>query len=389
MNNTNENTVFENNEKVKIEYVNPLNPNEVLKINDKLNDIKMPEVETTVEEPVKEISEQGDELIESNNNLKKKKKKKLLFIILTLVLLVFILVGILVIPKFLKKDPVDQTPVVEVQSPQEENKITLSNIISNSTNNVFYNTLTSTYTVNIVEENNSIVFNLNSIDQTNPINKQIIFKLNDRNLNITLNTLSDNTDNLNAIYAIMDSIGQYYGHEIDEVGNYLYSIHDNYKFNVPSIGTLENVDPATGLATGIVEISIDIDANISTNGLETMTFNIDNLSLYSDIIKNNTITLKRGDLVLFTNNNVDKYTILVGERKTLTDNSYNTITSVIQLLYPEEIDSFKSKFTSLSTISFDKYKITVDPVLDANTYPQYQNNYKFVLIEITKPVVIQ
>jgi len=389
MNNTNENTVFENNEKVKIEYVNPLNPNEVLKINDKLNDIKMPEVETTVEEPVKEISEQGDELIESNNNLKKKKKKKLLFIILTLVLLVFILVGILVIPKFLKKDPVDQTPVVEVQSPQEENKITLSNIISNSTNNVFYNTLTSTYTVNIVEENNSIVFNLNSIDQTNPINKQIIFKLNDRNLNITLNTLSDNTDNLNAIYAIMDSIGQYYGHEIDEVGNYLYSIHDNYKFNVPSIGTLENVDPATGLATGIVEISIDIDANISTNGLETMTFNIDNLSLYSDIIKNNTINLKRGDLVLFTNNNVDKYTILVGERKTLTDNSYNTITSVIQLLYPEEIDSFKSKFTSLSTISFDKYKITVDPVLDANTYPQYQNNYKFVLIEITKPVVIQ
>ena len=54
----------------------------------------------------------------------------------------------------------------------------------------------------------------------------------------------------------------------------------------------------------------------------------------------------------------------------------------IEKLYPEEVNDFKTKFTTLSTISFDKYKITLDPVFDGLT--EYKNNYKFILIEITK-----
>ena len=90
------------------------------------------------------------------------------------ILLIIILVGILILPKFFKDEPLDQTPVVEVQSKEEENKITLSNIISNSTNNAFYNTLTSVYTVNVLEENNSIVFHFIESKWIRSKNKMLI-----------------------------------------------------------------------------------------------------------------------------------------------------------------------------------------------------------------------
>ena len=377
-NNTSENV--NNDTLVKIEYVNPLNPNEVLKIKDTSNtqsniqnsneNINNKPVENNNEvDEIKENSEviEAETTISINN---KKGKNKLLIV------LAIILTSILLIPKLFSKTnkPVVQKPI------QEEVKINLQDIVNNSTNNIYYKLLTSIYTVNISKVNDSIVFDLNSIDQTNPINKQIIFNLDNRNLKLELNKLEDNTDKLNAFYTLADSIGQYYGHEVNEVGNYLYSIQNNYNFNTNGINTTETSDI---LGNSIVEISFNIDTNISTLELNSMYFDLNELSLYKDSIINNSVSLKKGNLVLYTNNS-NIYQILIGENKNLTINTYNTINSIIELLYPEEINDFRAKFTSLSNISFDKYKITIDPIIDSNLYPQYQSDYKFILIEITK-----
>ena len=373
-NNISDNTV---NEKVKLEYVNPLNPNEVLEVKDNVN-IEQPKEEVVEKIEETTVSEPVEETIEITTP---KRKNNLVIVLVVLFALAIILGSILLIPKLFNKEKTEEPPVV--QTPNEQNKIGISDIISNSTNNIYYNFLTSIYTVNITDVNNSIVFDLNSIDQTNPINKQITFNLNNRDLKITLNKTEDNTDNLNALYAIADSIGQYYGHGVNEVGNYLYSSNNNYNFNIDGITTTEVIDPNTGLSNNMVDITINIDTNISTINLESMYLNLEELNNYKDTIVNNTINLKKGDLVLYTNN-ADIYTIIIGQRNELTDNTYNTITSLIELLYPEEINDFKSKFTSLSTISFDKYKITIDPVLDTTMYPEYQSSYKFISIEITK-----
>lgn len=392
--NTNEN--FEN--KTNIEYVNPLNPNEVLKSKNSFNIEKHDEVVDKVVDEVKKIddikveedvkTEQTDNTKETTITINKHRgKNKLVIVIVVLIALAIILASILLIPKIFNND---KKPIVDNQT-QNETTINLSNIVNNATNNTYYKFLTSTYTTNISTIDNSIIFDLNAIDQTNPINKQIIFNLTDRNLTITLNPSEDNTDNLYAIYAILDSIGQYYGHEVDEVGNYLSSIQNNYNFNTIGITTVELttdvLDPTTGvttpITTGQIQISINIDTNFSTTGLELMYFSLDDLNIYKDSIINYTTNLKKGDLVLYTNNSTT-YTILIGQRKQLNDNTYNSITSIIELLYPEEINDFKSKFTSLSTISFDKYKITIDPILDSNTFSQYQSNYKFILVEIIK-----
>ena len=373
-NNISDNTV---DEKVKLEYVNPLNPNEVLKVKDNVN-IEQPKEEVVEKIEETTVSEPVEETIEITTP---KRKNNLVIVLVVLFALAIILGSILLIPKLFNKEKTEEPPVV--QTPNEQTKIGISDIISNSTNSIYYNFLTSTYTVNITDVNNSIVFDLNSIDQTKPINKQITFNLNNRDLKITINKTEDNTDNLNALYAIADSIGQYYGHGVNEVGNYLYSSNNNYNFNIDGITTTEVIDPDTGLSNNMIDITINIDTNISTINLESMYLNLEELNNYKDTIVNNTINLKKGDLVLYTNN-ADIYTIIIGQRNELTDNTYNTITSLIELLYPEEINDFKSKFTSLSTISFDKYKITIDPVLDATMYPEYQSSYKFISIEITK-----
>lgn len=380
MNNSNNNT--EGKDKIKLEYVNPLNPNEILKVKDEMNQPEVVNNETVIQNETNNIDNVTDSSETTVTINKTKGKNKLLLVILVLVVLAIILAAILIAPKVIGKKEEEPKPVVQAPS-QEEVKIDLNNIVSNATNNSYYRLLTKIYTVNISNVNNSIVFDLNSIDQTTPITKQFVFTLNNRDLSITFNKLEDNQDKLNALYAILDSIGQYHGHEVDEVGNYLYSVQNNYNFNTNGITSVENIDPTTGLSNNTVDISINIDTSIATTNLNSIVFTLDELNLYKDVITNSTTSLKKGDLLLYTNNS-DVYTIIIGQRKELTNNTYDTITNVIELLYPEEINDFKSKFTSLSTISFDKYKITVDPVLDANTYPEYQNNYKFVLIEIIK-----
>jgi len=385
MNNQNDNIIDNtSDESVKIQYVNPLNPNEVLRIKNHSNVIN--------ETPIVEVKEEvtvTEPQINEDVEIKpiKKKKNKLVLIISALIGLVIILGCILVIPKLLNKNeekPNNDNPSGDVVV----NNITLQDIVNNTYNSTYYKILSSVYTTNITNNENSIVFDLSTNDTDNI---QYTFELDGRNLKIKLNRVENNYYILNAIYAIADGIGQFYGHEVDEVGNYLYTIQNNYVYNVDGITTTDLttdvLDPATGIInqvpTGEIIISLNIDSNINTTELSNMHFTIDDLNNYKDNILNSFIDTKKGNLLLYTNS-AEVYTIIIGERKELTDNTYKTILNLIEILYPTEIEYLKSKFTSLSTIAFDKYKITLDPELNEYTYPQYQQNYKFVSIEITK-----
>lgn len=354
------------NEKVKIEYVNPLNPNEIL--NTKQDTVNYAE-----------IKEEQEVVEEIKPTKKKRKVNKLAIAVAVLVILVIILLSIILVPKLFDKKtstPEDNKPVSN--TPAEDKKIALENIVTNATNNTYYKFLTSSYIVNITNNEDSITVDLNNNNEENPITKQFVFNLNNRNLQISFDGNEDNYDKLNAFYALLDSIGQFYGHGIDEVGNYLYNINNNYSFDADGITTLYNEE------TNTYDVKINIDSNISTVNLSSMYFTLDELNNYKDNILNSYIDIKKGDLILYTNSEETIYRVLIGQRKELTSNTYNTITNIIELLYPDEINDFKSKFTTLSSISFDKYKVTIDPELDSNTYPQYKETYKFIAIEITK-----
>lgn len=363
-----------NQNNIKLQYVNPLNPNEILKESTVNKEESVSNVKVNTEPNMNNEIKTNNEKINENNSsdntntrktvvFKNNKKLKLIVIIAILLIFVVILVSIIIFPKLNKPT----TPDIPSGNDTNINKtITLNDIISNVNDNIYYKLLSNNYTVTVTSSDNLILFNLSN----EFTNKQITFNLDGRNLTTTINKLEDYQDNLYALYIVLDGIGIFNGHGINETSNYLSAVQNNLQFNTIGITTFDNPDT--------YDITINIDTNFDVSQIKSLYINSNELST----VDLNNLYFKKGDIILYSTPNDITYNFIVGERNNLSNATYNTITSIIEKLYPEEVNDFKTKFTTLSTISFDKYKITLDPVFDGLT--EYKNNYKFILIEITK-----
>ena len=334
--------------KVKLEYVNPLNPNEIIKTNYVSNEIVKDEGIIKITEPPKVTN-------------KKKKSNKLIYI---LIIILIIIIGITSIFIFNKKDNKDtEKPVTE-----EKVNITLNDISSNLKNSDYYSLLEKDYITNATINNNELNIELTKEETI----KKYTFTLENRDLVIYLNETDVN--NFNILYTVIDSISIYYKHDKGDVINYIKTLQDGYNFNLEAIKT-EKTDLG-------YKISINIDTNINTDELNNISFTLNDLKVNETNILNNTDLLTKGNLVLYTTSN-ESYNFIIGQKKEITDASYNTIISIIELLYPNEKDSFKEKFKSISNISFDRYKITIDPIINITELNDY-SDYKFISLEIQK-----
>ena len=119
-----------------------------------------------------------------------------------------------------------------------------------------------------------------------------------------------------------------------------------------------------------------------------MYIELSDLESYRDFIEGSgTAQLEKGNLMFYKEGNNITATILIGEKDSLTNLSYNSILSVVELLYPNDLENFKTSYPSLETISFDRYTITTNPELTGTLetlYGQYQDEYQFVLIKIDR-----
>ena len=349
-----------NQNNIKLQYVNPLNPNEILKESTVNKEESVSNTNVDVNVSTENIT---NTTAEKTVVFKNNKKLKLIVIIAILLIFIVILAGIIIFPK-LNKPTTPNTPSGDDTNINKT--ITLNDIISNTNENIYYKLLSNNYTVTVTSSDNLVLFNLSN----EFINKQIIFNLDGRNLTTTINKLEDYQDNLYALYIVLDGIGVFNGHGINETSNYLSAVQNNLQFNTIGITTFDNPDT--------YDITINIDTNFDVSQIKSLyieSSELNNVDL-------NNLYLKKADIILYSTPNDTTYNFIVGERNNLSNATYNTITSIIEKLYPEEVNDFKTKFTTLSTISFDKYKITLDPVFDGLT--EYKNNYKFILIEITK-----
>ncbi len=373
------------NEPVKLKYVNPLTLEEIGEkevitsdsdnientdnnLND-TNNIDNLENTTNVENDIYNKENIVDEAVTTISINKNNKKIKLVAIIVILIILLIILASAMIAPKLLKKD-VENNPQPEEPKDTTVSKIEINDIISNIQSSIPYKTLQRDYTVNVENTNDTIKFTLT----TGSMIKEILFNINDKVIETTIPKL-ENNDNLLAFYSVMDSIGRFYSHDVNEVYNYLELVKNNFNFENTNITTMETDKDYI--------IRFNIEDNIDTKSMNDTYFTLTDLNNNKNLILTNTSDLKKGDLVLFTNSDLT-YTVLLGERNNLTSRTYNSILSVIELLFPEEINDFKSKFPNLSSIAFDKYRITLDPKLDPSIYPEYREDYKFILIEMTK-----
>ena len=352
----------------ELNLVNPLNPDEIVK--------KEVLVKKEVAEENKEKTETSKNN-ETNETSQQPKKKKFNPILLIALVAVIVVLGIVLYFTFFNKsEPSTPSTPSTPETPETPAtpQITLNDILNNFNNNENINQLRETSEVNANINNNVLTIDVTTDGTTT----SYLFTLENRDLVYEINA-NDLTSNL-LFLVICDNIGQFHGLEVNEVANYLSSI-DLTTTAVDGI-TL------TQLENGNYQARINIDTKIDTSSLNTMYIELSDLESYRDFIEGSgTAQLEKGNLMFYKEGNNSTATILIGEKDSLTNLSYNSILSVVELLYPNDLENFKTSYPSLETISFDRYTITTNPELTGTLetlYGQYQDEYQFVLIEINK-----
>ena len=355
----------------ELNLVNPLNPDEIVK--------KEVLVKKEVAEENKEKTENAKNN-ETNETSQQPKKKKFNPILLIALVAVIVVLGIVLYFTFFNKSEPSTPSTPNTPSTPETPEtpttpqITLNDILNNFNNSENINQLKETSEVNANINNNVLTIDVTTDGTTT----SYLFTLENRDLVYEINA-NDLTSSL-LFLVICDNIGQFHGLEVNEVTNYLSSI-DLTTTAVDGI-TL------TQLENGNYQARINIDTKIDTSSLNTMYIELSDLESYRDFIEGSgTAQLEKGNLMFYKEGNNSTATILIGEKDSLTNLSYNSILSVVELLYPNDLENFKTSYPSLETISFDRYTITTNPELTGTLetlYGQYQDEYQFVLIEINK-----
>ena len=358
----------------ELNLVNPLNPDEIVK-----KKVLVTKEGANTSKDSTETSKNDDvpKNDETNENIQQPKNKKSNPILLVALVAVIAILGVVLYFTFFNKSE-PSTPNTPSTPETPENpatpQITLNDILNNFNNNENINQLRETSEVNANINNNVLTIDVTTDGTTT----SYLFTLENRDLVYEINA-NDLTSNL-LFLVICDNIGQFHGLEVNEVANYLSSID--------LTTTAVNGITLTQLENGNYQTRINIDTKIDTSSLNTMYIELSDLESYRDFIEGSgTAQLEKGNLMFYKEGNNITATILIGEKDSLTNLSYNSILSVIELLYPNDLENFKTSYPSLETISFDRYTITTNPELTGTLetlYGQYQDEYQFVLIEIDR-----
>ena len=358
----------------ELNLVNPLNPDEIVK-----KKVLVTKEGANTSKDSTETSKSNDvpKNDETNENIQQPKKKKSNPILLVVLVAVIAILGVVLYFTFFNKSE-PSTPNTPSTPETPENpatpQITLNDILNNFNNNENINQLRETSEVNANINNNILTIDVTTDGTTT----SYLFTLENRDLVYEINA-NDLTSNL-LLLVICDNIGQFHGLEVNEVANYLSSID--------LTTTAVNGITLTQLENGNYQVRINIDTKIDTSSLNTMYIELSDLESYRDFIEGSgTAQLEKGNLMFYKEGNNITATILIGEKDSLTNLSYNSILSVVELLYPNDLENFKTSYPSLETISFDRYTITTNPELTGTLetlYGQYQDEYQFVLIEIDR-----
>lgn len=362
----------------KLNIVNPLNPNEIIKIEELIENNNLDLKEANIEN-------NNSEFKQINNNIdnvegENKSKKTINKFIIPLLLCITIIVVIILYFVFSNKPNNTPSPAPNNLVDNIETKITLNDIVNKFNNHSgLQNLKTLGYNCVAKALDDKIIVDVNKIDIENTEDistKQYIFTLENRSFKFL-----DNNDDIyyNLYLIIMDSIGMLHGSEENEVISLLNSVDL----------TVTNIDGITIVQTeNGNEITINIDKKIDTSSLKTMYIEINDLKEQESFLKESgTAIIEKGNLKLYKQGDEKTTTIVIAEKNNLSNLTYNTILSLIEFLYPNEIDNFKTSYPKLTTISFNRYVITENPLLNEdfkNYFEQYKNDYKFIEIKINK-----
>lgn len=181
--------------------------------------------------------------------------------------------------------------------------------------------------------------------------------------------------------AIVDSIGQLHGYSEGET--YLTLNSEEIKTYTLDKG-FEIADDGNA-----VTIKTNINKKLELLDLANIYITTDDLISYADFIKDDGCAQRsKGNVIFHKCGYGDEATITIGEKDNLTDNAYNSLLSVIEVIYGEEESTwFTSEFPILENKVSGRYNLTVNPELDDMLTTVFNDpNYKIVQLIIDKSI---
>lgn len=211
------------------------------------------------------------------------------------------------------------------------------------------------------------------------------YTLNNNILSITLD--KDQEYNMSGTIVgviLTDSIGKLHGYE-DGATFATLNLDDIDKYTIEKEG-FEFKETENEHYT----IKIDISKKIPIVDISKIYIKVSDLEDLKDFIsKDGSAQTSKGNIILHKSGYDGEYTVIIAEKDKLTDNSYKSILSVLEVMFNNQKASnyFQANYSSLSNgnKSFEGIKIEVNPKkIDSEDRIIPDDSYKFVKLTIDK-----
>lgn len=233
-----------------------------------------------------------------------------------------------------------------------------------------------------IVEDNKIVINIKS--EGTDIN--LIYSL-DKNVLFSTIPKDESFPGIIATTYLIDSISQFHGYSEGDLNSALTSGKmDDY--------TLENEGLEISQSSeGNLIVKIDISKKIPLPDLSDVYIKVEDLEHLKNFIEGNgSADLNKGNIYFHKSGYDGDNTLLIAEKDELTNNSYKSILSILEVMFNSKdvVDYFKNNYSSISSDKeFTGFKIEVNPIksdFEESLIPD-DSGYKFLRITINKDEV--
>lgn len=233
------------------------------------------------------------------------------------------------------------------------------------------------YNLDIKNSDDTIVISISN-DETND---ELVGTLNN---NILTYTIPKNDKNIllkgKLLYSVADAIGQVNGNDAGYISSILGSL-DYTKMSIKRNGIEIYSDKDNNI------YKFRVDKKFELGSVADVYFTTDDFVVFKDkLVGDGYAQSAKGNLIFYKIEENGKKIIYFGEPEELTTRAYNSLLSLIEVMYDKDTaDLFGKAFKKIDTKAYNNFNMISDykPTEDEVIYNKLLDNYKILKLEIT------
>ena len=233
------------------------------------------------------------------------------------------------------------------------------------------------YNLDIKTSDDTIVISISN-DETND---ELVGTLNN---NILTYTIPKNDKNIllkgKLLYSVADAIGQVNGNDAGYISSILGSL-DYTKMSIKRNGIEIYSDKENNI------YKFRVDKKFELGSVADVYFTTDDFVVFKDkLVGDGYAQSAKGNLIFYKIEENGKKIIYFGEPEELTTRTYNSLLSLIEVMYDKDTaDLFGKAFKKIDTKTYNNFNMISDykPTEDEVIYNKLLDNYKILKLEIT------